>query len=85
MIADTWALLSVLELGQNLKSFRKYDSSKFVQEHFSENMVSRREKLVFNFGVPVKFLLSTESVKLNILAVPAQNASASQCIKTTAD
>ena len=30
--------------------------------------------------MPIKFLLSAESVKLNFLAVPARNASALQCL-----
>ena len=31
--------------------------------------------MVFNFGVPIYFFLSLESIKLNFLVVPAQNAS----------
>ena len=37
-------------------------------------MVQRREKLVFNSGGPILYLLSLEYVKLKSLAVPAQNA-----------
>ena len=38
-------------------------------------MFPRTEKLVFNFDVPVKFFLSSESIKLKFSPVPAQNAS----------
>ena len=38
-------------------------------------MVPRTKKLVFNFGVPIKFFLSLEFIKLTILAVPARSPS----------
>ena len=44
-------------------------------------MFPRTEKLVFNFRVPIYFFLSLESIKLNILAVPARNA-CEQCTIT---
>ena len=40
-------------------------------------MVPRREKLVFNFGVPIQFQILSKSVKLKFSAVPARNASVS--------
>ena len=44
-------------------------------------MLPRQGKLVFNFGVRIKFFLSSESIKLKFLAVPAQNASATRFIE----
>ena len=42
-----------------------------------ENMVPRQEKLVLISGVKIYFLLSSKSVKLKFLALPARNTSAS--------
>ena len=39
-------------------------------------MVPWKEKLVFNFGVPIYYFLLLESDKLKVSAVPAWNASA---------
>ena len=47
----------------------------FLQTNWPENMGPRREQLVFNSGLPIRMLLSMESVKLRFPAVPARNAS----------
>ena len=37
-------------------------------------MRPRRERLFFNSDMPIKFLLTSESLKLKVLTLPAQNA-----------
>ena len=51
-----------------------YDILKFFQKQFPKHIFLRREKLVLSFGEPIFFLLSSESIKLKLLAVPAPNA-----------
>ena len=55
-------------------TFKDKSQINFFFYYLTANMVQRREKLVFNSGGPILYLLSLEYIKLKSLAVPAQNA-----------
>ena len=47
MIADTWAYLSVVELGQKLQRLRKYERSKFILKQIASNYGSEKRTVCF--------------------------------------